>query len=685
MHLILNVLPFSHPEEERTFGLFKEKKEGLIPVHRWEFPKPLWEKQAEEVKLFQYLYTDLTENPAADFHATFKFSESYRFADHYYRHKIYKHFLKEADVVEMGFVNDITVWFHDKSINNADFFSYKKYTLRVQYGKVSQGMELALSYDGMSLVYKKNLAQLDNVPPEKINRVIYNKEIYSYQKNSELVKHDLPNVYPILSKPLSDTLAIERPTKREPNKYIPYLAEINYFYETYLNQSDFKNIIHIGDAFVKLEDTAIHKTKYTSNELLFGKDRNGNYQKSVEPKKDFLRLGPHAPSKSPNVRFIFVYHKADKEKYVKQLFSIFRKGLADAYVPFPPIQDAIKQNVFLEQSKGFEFSSVDTAIQEIQQQLVPFQKVPNTQYVAIYISPIKKDEKDADRLALYFRIKELLLNQDITSQVVFKESLFHKDLKWYLPNIAVALLAKINGVPWRLDRPNQKDLVVGVGAFYSLTNRTKYIGSTFCFNNDGTFQGFSCIPATQTDLLAAEISKAIMKYVVDNHDKAERLIIHFYKKISEDELKPIMDVLHTFNWNIPVIVITINKTLSNDYVAFDMDNAHRMPVSGTIIPIGRNQYLLYNNTRYNEADKVSDYPFPVKLTFSSQTPEILNDVLTIKDLIDGVYQFSRMYWKSVKQQNLPVTIKYPEMAAEIFSHFDGPGLPPFGTKNLWFL
>lgn len=57
---------------------------------------------------------------------------------------------------------------------------------------------------------------------------------------------------------------------------------------------------------------------------------------------------------------------------------------------------------------------------------------------------------------------------------------------------------------------------------------------------------------------------------------------------------------------------------------------------------------------------------------------------TIKELIDLVYQFSRMYWKSISQQNLPVTTKYPEMVAEIFPHFEYGTLPPLWKENLWF-
>jgi hypothetical protein len=44
-----------------------------------------------------------------------------------------------------------------------------------------------------------------------------------------------------------------------------------------------------------------------------------------------------------------------------------------------------------------------------------------------------------------------------------------------------------------------------------------------------------------------------------------------------------------------------------------------------------------------------------------------------------------MYWKSVRQQNLPVTIKYPEMIAKIAPQFDSDDIPEFGKDNLWFL
>ena len=60
---------------------------------------------------------------------------------------------------------------------------------------------------------------------------------------------------------------------------------------------------------------------------------------------------------------------------------------------------------------------------------------------------------------------------------------------------------------------------------------------------------------------------------------------------------------------------TINKTESNDIVAFDNNYSELLPHSGTFINVGFNKFLLFNNTRYNDSpDSKSDgFPFPIKL------------------------------------------------------------------------
>jgi hypothetical protein len=98
--------------------------------------------------------------------------------------------------------------------------------------------------------------------------------------------------------------------------------------------------------------------------------------------------------------------------------------------------------------------------------------------------------------------------------------------------------------------------------------------------------------------------------------------------------------------------------------------------------------LLFNNTRYSDDDKFSSfdgYHFPIKLAINSPNNDDELDYHEIKKLIEQVYQFSRLYWKSLRQQNVPITIKYPEMVAEIAPHFESGNIPPHGNEILWFL
>jgi len=158
--------------------------------------------------------------------------------------------------------------------------------------------------------------------------------------------------------------------------------------------------------------------------------------------------------------------------------------------------------------------------------------------------------------------------------------------------------------------------------------------------------------------------------------------------MNEREIYYIEKALHEIELNIPIFIISINKTESKDIVAFDSTWKNKMPLSGTFIKIGNNKYLLFNNTRYTltqEYHDIDGFPFPIKLNIDCTLKEQLKDKNVIQDLIDQVYQFSRMYWKSVRQQNLPVTIKYPEMVAQIAPHFEGNDIPAFGKDNLWFL
>ncbi|MDZ7681630.1 MAG: hypothetical protein U5J63_07975 [Fodinibius sp.] len=107
--------------------------------------------------------------------------------------------------------------------------------------------------------------------------------------------------------------------------------------------------------------------------------------------------------------------------------------------------------------------NADDPMPEIRQQLQQMSFDEEMQYLAIYLSPISKDEPDASKRNVYYRLKEELLKYKISSQVIDRDSVKDPDFEYYLPNIAVAILAKLGGVPWQLGNPPGRELIVRGG------------------------------------------------------------------------------------------------------------------------------------------------------------------------------------------------------------------------------
>jgi hypothetical protein len=461
------------------------------------------------------------------------------------------------------------------------------------------------------------------------------------------------------------------------------------FYTKHLDTDTFRNIILLSvDGFYSSVKEQTRIISPASNDLLYSHPNTGK-----EPKKDFKYKGPYQlPKKPSNFKFFFIYQASDKKGAVTELYRYLHSGYKDEKFPFPRMQDYIKIPFELDITKNIEFDEVKNAVATVRNAVKNADWLPDTQYMALFVNPVPKLEKDEKRSSIYYKIKEILLYENVLSQVIKSEHLLkngqpNKYFNTFLPHIEIAMLAKLGGIPWKLNRPPVNELIVGVGAFYSVTQKTRFVGSAFCFNNEGMFKGFDCFKSNDTYSLAGSIREAVGKFIVTNHT-AKRLVIHFYKDISKKELEPIIKTLHALGLPIPVIVVTINKTESKELLGFDMkDPDNLMPYSGTILKVGKSEYLLFNNTRYEPTSKPAqkEYHFPVKIALSCTVKGMLDDMDLVEQLIDQVYQFSRMYWKSTDQQSLPVTIKYPEMVASIYPYFQHDKLPDFGKENLWFL
>jgi hypothetical protein len=682
----LNIIPFTPVANKATFSFYGEKQKGFAPIY-WgkimdAFPK------GREAKYKNY-YTDFQEAREGAITKEIKFADAINFSLHYFRHLVFNYFKGiEGAVVFPNYVDDIEVWFKDPLHKNKVYQLYNNFTIKVQFNQVTpNSYEFVLAYNGTSKILHKSIAEIDDFDTTKFNLINCNGTVYKYEKMPDDLRQNQETLYPILSNRLKKEFLTDKIELKPENRFPIYLKHLEAFYKAYLNTAEFKKLFKLsGQGFYQVPNNKVFETHSNSNLLEF---KDGKTE--VNPGIGIWKHKPLKAFTEDHVKLFFIYHKDDGE-YIKDtlydyLVNGWHKPVKNVEKHIANLKNYINQPFSIDKDKRIVFENKETIFEEVAAQLKDFNDT-SSRFVAIYISPISKTETDHPQHFAYYKIKELLLNKGISSQVVFKEHLSKEEFYYFIPNIYVALLAKIGGIPWRLARTKEDEIIIGVGAFKPQGSEHRFVGSAFCFSNDGTFENFNCFREDEPEMLAGSISNAVEKYIEKNNE-AKRVIIHFYKEISDKkELQPILKMLDNLGErDLPVIVVTINKTDSKELLGFDMGSVGKMPRSGRYVKVGYNSYLLFNNTRYFEDSKLfpKDYHFPIKVSITATKIELVEDVEVVRELIDQVYQFSRMYWKSISQQNLPVTTKYPEMVAEIYPHFQEDNLPDFGKSNLWFL
>lgn len=686
--LSLNILTFEHAAAPVKLSFFKEQKPGYKPLEI--------AKASDKVKsllgkpLPERIYTDFENHDQADISLEVDLKENPWFSKHYYHHLLYGYLEKQGLILSTNMVRDIMVWIKNSGLSDKHVVAFDVFGLRVQMMHMTQYPELVIYYSGMSRVLRTSLALHHGHAPDAYTRVLYNRKIMHMDELPEEGKYSYDKVYPVVNRILGSDFE-DIPNDPTKNIYIEQNGNITDFIKNVLTREGLTSALPFhSENLVIVPEDYIHRTKSGSNLIQLGLN---NKIAVNTPKVNLKQYGPfRLPSKE--VRFIMIFFEEDK-RLANELFMILsglelsKEGKTRTSRSYDSLYHFIRLKFDLDKDKSLSINQGEQPTDQIQAFLdrTDFD-TQKYNYIAIYLSPIKSDDKDAANHQLYYRIKELLLQYHISSQVIYRENLMLPNFrKYHLINITSAILAKAGGIPWRLDSPLANELVVGIGAYRSHKVGVKYIGSAFSFNNNGDFREFDCAGESETRFLAQKIKIIIQDYIQKN-ERIRRLVIHFYKNMSKKEIAPIQEMLFNLGFpDLPVIILTINKTASNDYIAFDTSWPALMPHSGTIIQIAVREYLLFNNTRYpsNGDDKIESWHLPLKIRFQSTHPELLQDTPMIKELLDQVYQFSRMYYKSVKQQNLPVTLTYPEMVSRIFTWFEGDSLNTFGKTNMWFL
>ena len=565
---------------------------------------------------------------------TLDYQNNFNITKLYYSNLLLNHLGKSKSLIMSdGFIGELYIY-QKEDRSSSDIYSLcDQFRLRFHYDFDSRVYNLIVIYGGKSLLSTQPLGNYDTIPTESIARVLYKNQVIKYGHLSEEKKKDIGNIYPIINRTISTYINIDfyqALKKKRGNSYLNYFNQINTFSKRFLFGKSIGAKYEILDnGFLKVREDQIKRTSRGSNLLAFGKK-----QTSFNVYNGLKQYGPLYVPDTSNLRYLFLFHK-DDNSLANQLFSYFNKGLKgfpglQSFIGLPFNMETVDRNNSIKFSGEYPSSEIAASVKNLSLD-------PKLNYIAIYLSRISKDDPDQGRIEEYFKIKEILLKRNISSQVVHTEKIQSPAFNYFLPNIAIALLAKAGGRPWLLAGPVHQDLIVGIGARKSKMGT--YIGNAICFANDGSFEEFDAFSSNGISSLGDAFKQSIKNFVASTSQKdVERLVVHFYKEMSSKEAKNLERVLSSLEINIPYVVLSITESTSNEFVVFDDSFEGKMPVSGHFIKIANRDYLLCNNTRYEErtATKIDEYPLPIRIKISQSRGLDSNHPKLIMDLIDQV-------------------------------------------------
>ena len=672
----------------------------------------------------------------------FSNEDNENFVKRYYNYRLKRYLSKfdELMFTQSGITRDLQVWVQSEETpttvrfkdQNVRVWRIDRFTLKVRFDTFNHCPYLLIAYDRPASLLNVTLEQLSSddlfapnstITVEMVNKVMTREErdgrtIRRIEDLSRLhernVQYNRSTTRPILTGLMKHLLGIDNSKESErglesviekESKYVKYLKKITTFKTKYLEDNKLRKIFpELATEFSKVNELQLDTADSSKRRLIFG-----GGMKHERPQIG-INYGPAVTCNYKVVELIAIFHEEDINE-ARNIFDYFKKGNYGQSKWSKQLSQYIGSTVdYADPDFHIKFTDAHNPVPEVKKALQSdcyINRNMNVQYIGIYLSPIKKYSSDRESRECYYKVKECFLKLGIPTQcidVVNMRKAIEKDKRsqyknfvYTLQNMSVAICAKLGGAPWLLDEVEQRELIIGIGAFKS--DNKQYLGAAFLFDNKGVFNKYNYFQKSELKELVGAIKDAIITYTSVN-DKPSRLIIHYYKKLSHKrEFSQIENMLNSLQLDIPVYVITINKPESEDVVMFDGESRYYkrsvlcdslMPVSGRYVNLGRvregQRFLLCNNTRYDETSfkDTESFPFPIKLTITCPNRQGDIDSNIVRQLIEQVYQFSRIYWKSVRQQGLPVTIKYPEMIAEIMPHFDD-STTYSDNRSLWFL
>lgn len=322
-----------------------------------------------------------------------------------------------------------------------------------------------------------------------------------------------------------------------------------------------------------------------------------------------------------------------------------------------------------------------------------------------------------ERFDPYIATKAYLLTNGVPSQEILMATATKggQQLPYILENVAIAMHAKLGGIPWTIVpvERNVHEIVIGMAhaetAGDRFVERKRYMGITTVFSNDGTYLFKAATGRCLFEEYPAELEQSVKKTIQRLQEELNwrkgarvRLVIHTRMPLRNTDVAAIWrsatrELRTGIDFEIACLMVHRDhpwkvldpKTRTVDAQKdFALIKGARVPARGTTVDLGGNKWLLClkDPSQMLRASEPVPQPLSVELHCGSRF-----DAANMKALVTQVLDFSALSWRTTRTISEPVTTYYAHLIAEklnALESVDGwsdAALDSQLARSAWFL
>lgn len=400
----------------------------------------------------------------------------------------------------------------------------------------------------------------------------------------------------------------------------------------------------------------------------------------------FQGIRNFGPYKGIEKEVLFVFIFEDKYKSFANELYLSLTGKSNPGT-FPGLHQMFGVRISIENVKQIkitdytkqEFLDVVSKVKDLQESL------PDKKVIGIYIEDYALNVQDEETSNDYYFLKYYFIKNNIPLQVVNYRKLGEKNsLKWSTSNLALAIFAKMGGIPWLVKPSNNDCLILGIGSAHKIDVETKsiikYFAYTVCLDSSGLYQTLEVLAEETTEFNYLEQLKSNLVNLLksDKMEVYKTCVLHLPFKIKRKEISAISEAIKEVS---EIEFVTIKINVKNKYFGYSHHNT-LVPYESSFVKLSHNEYLVwFEGLLYGKEIVYKRLSNPVHIQFLNKTEDS-------KKYLQDVLNLSGANWRGFNAKSIPISIYYSQIIAkytEAFEQIKSYEEAAISNDKPWFL